>query len=705
MIALVYAGLALLVLAGLAGWLSGVWGIAPGARRLLVPLAWALQLAGSLCFVVTGGIALASARVVDIDLGGLLGVSALRIDRLTGLFLVISFGVAVPALVSASSSRLAHRARLSASVAAVLLALAVALCAGNLFALLVGWEGLGFAFYLAVGFDRERTGRGRASVMASVFSKFSGAALLLGGALLFAQSHSLDLGSFAGVSHGIAHAAAYALLVLGFVVKIGLMPVHLWLPPSYAAAPGPARAILAGAAVNVGFYGLWRTIDLLGAPPAWLACVVLILGGLTALLGISHAAVHADLAYLIAWSSVENAGLIVAGFGVALVGEVVHSTPLVAVGLVAATAQVCAHALGKSLLFTSASAIEEARGTTDLDLLRAVATQQRVSGTGLVIGALTLAGVPLTAGFASEWLLLESLMQQFRVDSLPLDLSLAIAGVLVALTIGVAGIAFVRLIALTAFGPESHAAARPASLRQERAWPHAVGVGLLALGCLGTAAVAPLELQLIARGISPMVGGAAFSAVTASWILQPVFAGFSALSPTWLWIVIPGYTVLIAALSLVVSGGRFLRVRRVAPWMSASPGVRDGHGYTSFGYANPIRKVLGAVLLTRGQLREEGALAEDEALEESPPAAGPAGTAPGGAAIATMPKARQVQFGYTVDVVDVVERFVYRPMIPLGLFIVRTAKRLQSGRLDAYMGYMLVAVLAVLAVVTAISGR
>jgi formate hydrogenlyase subunit 3/multisubunit Na+/H+ antiporter MnhD subunit len=688
--------LTLFAAAVIVGWLSGEYSLAHRTQRVLSTVSWVLCFAGAILLVIVGSIALASTHPVAWDAGGLLGASALRLDRLSGLFLVISFGVATPALLSAISSQAAHRARLSAAIGAVLLALALAISAGNLFALLVGWEGLGFAFYLAVGYDRDRVGRARASVMASVFSKASGAALLVGGSILFAQTHTLSLAGFAHAHQGVAHAAAYALLILGFVVKVGLMPVHLWLPPSYAAAPGPARALLAGAAVNVGFYGLWRTIDILGVPPAWLACVVLVLGGLTALLGISHAAVHADLAYLVAWSSVENAGIILSGFGVALVGEVVHLVPLIAVGLVAATAQVCAHALGKSLLFVSTSAIEEACGTTDLDLLRAVTARQRVSGTGLVIGALTLAGVPLTAGFASEWLILESLMQQFRVDSLPLDLCLAVAGVLVALTIGVASIAFVRLIALTAFGQPTHTSAKPRDLLLERSWFHRVGTALLILGCLGVAVVAPLELQLIARGISPIVGGAAFSAVTDAWILQPVFAGFSALSPTWLWIVIPGYVILIGALSVLVSGGRFLKVRRVTPWMSASPGVKDGHGYTSFGYANPIRRVLASVLLTRGRLREE-TIAVDKA-EEIPTSDETESIAAAGSRNLT------VKLGYTVDVVDVVEVYLYRPLIPVGRAIVNTAKRLQSGRLDAYMAYMLVAVLAILAVVTALAG-
>jgi formate hydrogenlyase subunit 3/multisubunit Na+/H+ antiporter MnhD subunit len=652
-------------------------------RPVLAVTSWTLSIAASVALVVVGGLALAGIGA-DVSLGGVLGASSVRVDRLTGLFLVISFGVAVPALLSGVSSRLRGRARVSAGVAGVLLATAVVIVAGNLFSLLLGWEALGFAFYLVVGFDRGRAARARSSVLASVFSKASGAALLLGALLLFAQTQSFALASFAQVPPGAARDAAWALLILGFGVKVGLIPVHVWLPSSYASAPGPARALLAGVAVNAGFYGLWRTMDVLAAPPLWLICVVLVLAGATALLGISHAAVHADLAYLVAWSSVENAGIIVVGFGIALVGDATGRESLMAAGLLAGLAQICAHALAKSLLFVSTTSIEEAYESSDLDTLRGVATRLRFSGTGLVVGSLTLAGVPLTVGFASEWLTLEALMQQFRVGNLALELCLAAAGVLVALTIGIASIAFVRLIALTAFGPHTNAAHPSAPSTVERSWTHRVAIILLVAGCLGVAIVAPLEVQLIAGGIRPLVGDTAFSAVTQSVILQPVYAGFSALSPTLLWLVIPGYALIIAALAALLSGRRFIRVRRVPAWTSGSPGVERGHGYTSFAYANPIRKVLGAILLTRSELRREEA-------------------ATGGRVGGEDQGARGVNLGYTVDVVDIVERFLYRPLIPIGSAIVRWAKRLQSGRLDAYMAYMLIALLAVLAVVTGLA--
>lgn len=649
-------------------------------------LAWLLNAVASALCVATGVAAL-HGRDVELTLGSLggLGTAGLRVDRLAGLFLAISFTVAVPACLAAVR-RFTTRRRLPALVAVTLASVLLILTADHLFVLLFGWETLTVTFYLLAGFDRQRAGHERAAVLAAGFGKVSGAALLAGGLLAASEADSFTLQRFGGAPHDTTTHVAFALLLLGFGVKVGLVPVQVWLPPAYAAAPGPARAVMAGTAVNVGFYGMWRALELLGPPPVWLACVVLVLAGVSAVLGIAHAAVHPDLAGLVAWSSVENAGIILAGFGVALVGSAAHQQRLMAAGLLAATAQVIAHSLGKTLLFTATSAIEESEGSTSLAELRGIARRHPWAGAGLVVGSMTLAGLPLTAGFASEWFTLESLMQQFRVASLPMQLASATAGALIALTVGIAGVTFVRLVALTAFsaGKEVPETPRVAGVG------HRVAIGLLVTGCLGAAAAAPWEVTGIAEGLRPLVGETTRGALASPWVLQPVYADFSALSPSWLWVVIPALTAIIALVAVAFSGSRLWRVRRVPAWSSGSPGVHRGVGYTSFGYANPMRKVLSNLLLTHQQL-EQVERAERQEVAET----------------ATFVEARadrsEADLFYRVDVVEVVERYLYQPLAVVLHSLVRVVRRVQSGRLDAYMTYMLVALLAVLAVATALS--
>jgi hydrogenase-4 component B len=661
--------------------LAAIVGVPAGDRRGAQILASLAVIGSAVCLVIAGAAGLAGrgGRLPLGDLGGL-GPAALHVDALSGLFLIIVGGVAVPGLCASAAFSSQRQGRLTAALAVTIAAVAVILTADNLFVLLFGWEALTIAFYLLTGFDRARPGRARASLVTVVFGKTSGAALLLGGLLLTAHTHTYALTAAGVDARSALGQSAYALLLGGFAIKVGLLPGHVWLPHGYAAAPGPARAVMAGAAVNVGFYGMWRTVELLGAPPLWLTCLVLLLAGFSAIFGIAQAAVHPDLTVLIGWSSVENAGLILAGFGAALVGSASGNPLLTAAGLVAATAQTITHAMGKSLLFTATAVIDAATGTTDLDRLGGIVRRLPWAGTGLVIGSLTLAGLPLTAGFASEWFILESLMQQFRVNNLAMQLCTAVAGVLVALTIGVAGVTFVRVVALTAFGPAriNEPAFDAAGTRVDRSGWLRVGVAMLIVGCLGVAAIAPLQIRVIARGLTPLVGDQARGANAKPWVLQPVFADFSALSPSWLWIVLPAMAVMIAVIGSGLAGRRLDRVRRVPPWSSASPGVHRGVGYTSFAYANPMRNVLGNVLLTRTQLR--GAPAEPS-------------TQAAGRPILT----------YRVEVVEIFDRYLYRPALAALLAVARQAKKLQSGRLDAYMAYMLIAVLAVLAVVIGVS--
>lgn len=669
---LVAAGLACFAAGALVDVLLGVG--RTGAR--LAP--YVLGMAGSACFLALGVHATTSAAAT-INLAPLfdLGHNALRVDHLAGLFLTLLFGlgVAVSAcFVSwARPTDRRHRRGTASGYLLLLGAVAVVVCAADAFTFLFAWEALTVSFYMLTSVSRKEAGQAGAAWATVGMGKVSGACLLFAFLLLAGRAGTLTIAGWHAVGSGSVHDIAWALVVAGFGAKLGLAPLQVWIPVGYPAAPGPARAAMAGIAANVGVYGLWRFLGVLGRPPVWLVLIVLLAGGVTALLGITFAGVQGRLGRVVAYSSIENAGLIVTAYGVALTGAVVHSQLLVAIGLLAATLQTVAHAVAKSALFCSLAAVEAATGTDDLDELRGIGRRMRWSGVAFGAGAVALAGLPPTVGFVSEWFILEAMMQQFRLPGLALRLGLAAAGALVALTTGLAALTFLRVLGLTFLG-------RPAALattcgRDTGALGKA-GMAALAAGCLGLAAASPWEVRYLALGLSPLVGrGATLEALKSPWVLQPVFSGFSILSPSWLWIAMPAVFAAVLLAALAASRGRFLRLRRVPVWRSATSGVAGPDRYTAFGFANPLRRVFSGVL---------GARRTIEVV---------AGTGDGTSTVAHVESATRV--------VEPVETYLYRPLRSLMVGAARQAKRLQSGNLNAYVAYMLVALVLALVLTAA----
>lgn len=606
---------------------------------------------------------------------GLAGGPTLVLDRLGALFLLLICVVAIPALlVGFAWWRRTPDLRVApAAVALTMLACFTVVTAADVWSLLIGWEGVTLAFYWLSGMQRSRPGRIRAALFAVGFGKVSGACLTAGLLLLVAGSRSVQI-SHLGAAPEPARDVAYVLLVLAFAVKVGLVPLHVWLPRSYAAAPGPLRALLAGVAVNVGFYGLWRTLDVLGAPPAWLADVVMVLGALSAIVGIAHAAVQARLTRIIAYSSVENAGLIVAAYGFALVGASLHRPAFVAAGLLAATLQVIGHAVAKTLLFTTAGTIAAALDTDDLAEVRGVARLFPWSGTGLGVGAATIAGLPPGVIFVSEWFILETLMQQFRLTGdLQFALPMAVTGALVALTSGFAGVAFVRVIGFGVLG-HTQRRWRPHEAR-DFGWDGRLGVAALILACVGIAAATPWEIRLLAQAMSSLVPPRLMEGAASGTVLGPVFANFSVLDPTSLVVELLVLLALVVLGAWLLSGRRLWTVRTVEPWRSATGGVSGADEYTPYGYANPTRHVLANLLRPTSRVRP---LTDAEREELGGPGA---------------------QLAFEADVVEVTESYLYRPLRRALGRLVGMALKLQNGRLDVYLLYMLSAVVGVIIVV------
>jgi hypothetical protein len=215
------------------------------------------------------------------------------------------------------------------------------------------------------------------------------------------------------------------------------------------------------------------------------------------------------------------------------------------------------------------------------------------------------------------------------------------------------------------------------------------GLAGLGVACLAVAAASPWEIRFLARGLSPLVErSVTLGALRSPWVLQPVFQGFSILSPSWLWVAMPVAWGGVLVVGLVLSRGRLLRVRRVPAWHSATAGVAGPSSYSAFAFANPLRHVLATVLGTR----------RSRALVHT--AAGGHEAGGDGAGGDGVEAGTHVESETTV--VEPVETYLYRPLWRVVLGIGDLARRLQSGRLGAYVAYMLVALLAALAVTAAL---
>ena len=622
---------------------------------------------GCVLLVIVGlTAALGGARPV-LNLGHWLGFghSALRADGLAGIFLALT-GL-TGAAVSLAYAGLPAGRWLTALGCTLLLFVAVAIGSDNAFLFLLAWEAITVCIYLIASAGRERADL-LAGYLTGGLAKIGGAALLAAFGLLYAHTHSF---SFEVWVHATLSAGTkgllFALFLVCFATKVGVIPLQGGLPAGYGSAPRLGAASLS-VALGAGFYGLWRfEFQILGPLPVWCGDALLILGGITALSGIVYALTQDNLRRFLGYSTVEHAGIVLTGLGVALLGHAVHKPTLAAAGLLAATLQVCAHNLAKTLALITVDRVEQATGERTIDPLGGLSRWLPASALALGVSSLTLAAIPPLGGFVSEWFTLEALLQGFRMPTLASQLLCALAAAALALTAGLGLLAFAKYYSFIFLGP---ARSTLGVLREPSRWP----LGLLGLGLvllfLGT--VAPWEIHVLGSGLQELVGlDVASTTISHPLVLGPVFEEFSVLAPTWLSIVLPAYALL-AVLTVRVTRGRSVRaspVRRAPVWVTGSAAELSAVQYRPSAYSNPMRVILRGPLGYRTHLIPTGGHNEDGRL--------------------------------TLDtrVVVAVDRFLYAPVARLALGIAERVRALQSGRLSAYLLYMLIALIAALALV------
>jgi len=551
---------------------------------------------------------------------------------------------------------------------ALLASLAV-LIAANVVAFLVAWETMALLCYLLILRHHDRPGVASGAFLFIALSEVGFVLIVLAFAILAAQTGTLDLVTIAARAsrvHAGWRSAAFLLALFGFAFKAGLVPFHIWLPAAHPVAPADGSAFLSGLIIKLGVYGIALFgFTLLPGGPAWWGVLTMGFGAISAVLGILYALMERDLKRFLAYSSIENIGIIVTALGAGMTFTAYGQRAIGAFLLIVALYHTVNHGTYKTLLFLEAGVIEHATGTRDLDRLGGLIRRLPRTAVISLIGTVAIAALPPLNGFVSEWLLFQGLFQGFRISSHLVGILIVIAGAVIALTGGLAINAFVRSYGIPFLGmPRSGQAASAREAREPVAGP-----ALLAGACVFLGIGAPLVLTALDRVARVTAGIYIQSKLIVPQLgVIPAHTQFSEFSPTYL----AAFLVAISAVPILIflAGKPLARNRRVPAWDGGIVSFRPRMQYTATTHANPVRVTFEP--LYRPSIHVERA-SDDPAGRSGP-------------------------VHYRFQVTPIFELYLYRPVIRLVQKLADLVRPIQSGDVNLYLFYVFVVVVIAYAV-------
>ncbi|MGW4353171.1 proton-conducting transporter transmembrane domain-containing protein [Nocardia sp. NPDC004582] len=632
---------------------------------------------------MTESIRLNTSTRVAAGLGGVLGPARsltlawllplsgvyLRVDRLGGFFLALTGAVAIP--VGAYVIGYARREHLGPVPLIVLPIFAAALlavpAAGSVTTFLLAWESMAIASLVLVFAEHRRRSARTAGVFYAVMTQLGFAAILAGLLIAVAAAGGADRFDALTAMPESARTAVFVLTVAGFGSKAGLVPVHAWLPHAHPEAPSPVSALMSAAMVNLGIYGIVRfDLQLFGPGPRWWGPTLLVVGAVTAVYGVLQASVASDLKRLLAFSTTENMGLITLALGAATMLGDVGSTAAAAVAAAAALLHLMAHAAFKSLGFLCAGAVLAETGLRDLDRLGGLARRMPATTTLFGLAAVGASGLPLGAGFVSEWLLVQSLIHTGGQPDPVVTLAAPLAVGAVALTAGLGVAAIVK-----AFGIGFLARPRSAEAAGAReVGPSMItGMALCASACAALAVVPTVAGPVVRRTVAelPVTRGQEFTGL--GWTVRlPGMSG--SVAPGVLAIVV-AVAVAAVAVAVAVRAGRNPAPATLPLWACGADQPSDRMQYTATSFAEPLQRVFDDVLRPDTDI-EVTPLAESRYLVE--------------------------KVAYRARLADTIELRLYRPVVRAVRLAAVAAARAHNGSVHLYLAYGAVGVLIVLVV-------
>jgi hydrogenase-4 component B len=538
--------------------------------------------------------------------------------------------------------------------------------ADDAYTFMIFWELMSVASYFLVTFDHEQESHRKAGFLYLLMAHLGGLLILGGFAVLYAASGSFAFDAMRSSPLTPLWASLAFLLTLGgFGMKAGLIPLHAWLPEAHPAAPSNVSALMSGIMIKVAIFGFLRVVwDLVGLEHAawWWGGLVLAAGSASAVGGILLALQQHDLKRVLAYSSVENIGIIAIGLGLGMIFAHYHYPSLAALGLVAALYHSLNHALFKGLLFMGAGAVLHSTHSCDMGQLGGLIRRMPRTAALFLIGCISISALPPFNGFVSEWLTFQAALMAPQLQGTPLSALIPFSAAMLALAGALAAACFVKVFGIVFQGtPRSPAAAEA---HEADAWMQ-----------LGMAIPAALCLLL---GIFPVWMLPLIDVVPKT--LMHADLGASAAGNAWLWLTPiaqerASYSPLIVLMVLLVAGCTFLVIhyrtgkkRRTEPWNCGHPHLNPRMQYTAASFSQPLRWIFANLYQPQDKL-----LRSDHGHT------------------LLMKKLR-----YQVHVLDLLWRYAYLPIRQFSEWLTRRMDWLHHQPIHGYLAFTFVTILILL---------